>query len=195
MMFQFLKLVKSEDYGIGTFAERIEEYVERFGHEIDEEQIIYSSFGLLSDAEKDVIIDKSNKILAILKPYIDKRFEIGILTDVIDARSDVVNPEDVKKLGIAAIPSTSHSVSLFYHHRLFLTDIMSTLSSPPTKLSEWEKLIDKWIKIIDILVSNEYPCSIEEHIHGQRIIDRITETCFEYLNSLFTKLGKFFTIF
>uniref|UniRef100_A0AC34F651 Uncharacterized protein n=1 Tax=Panagrolaimus sp. ES5 TaxID=591445 RepID=A0AC34F651_9BILA len=184
---KFLYLAESEDFGLGTLGERINEYVERFGHEVDKHDIIIGHLNHLSDAEKTVIIDNSKRILAILKPYLSKQFEIGIETDVVDARhSDIVQQKDIKLLGNAAIPTTSFSLFLFYHHRIFLTDTISAVSSRPMPTSKFEEMIDKWIQLIDHIDTSVYAKSLEELIQSQGIIDEISATCFESIHSFYT---------
>uniref|UniRef100_A0AC34FKP4 Uncharacterized protein n=1 Tax=Panagrolaimus sp. ES5 TaxID=591445 RepID=A0AC34FKP4_9BILA len=190
---RFLYLAQSEDYGLGTLGERMNEYVERFGHEVDIHDIISGHLNHLSDAKKTVIIDNSKKILAIFKPYLTKQFEIGTETEVVDARSyDIVQPNDIILLGNAAIPNTSFSLFLFYHHRSFLTDIISAVSARTMPTSKFEEMFDKWIQLIDHLDTSGYSKSQAEVIQSQAIIDEICATCFESVHSFYKNSGLLF---
>uniref|UniRef100_A0A914P2S9 Uncharacterized protein n=1 Tax=Panagrolaimus davidi TaxID=227884 RepID=A0A914P2S9_9BILA len=148
---KFLNIVQPVDYGLGTVAERIEEYTKRFGHDFSESQRILHCFDDLSVDDKKSIIESSNKILSILKPYICQKFEIGLPSNVYDKRQEIIEQKDVEALEGAFVPTNSSSVTLAYFHRLFLTDRMTLLSGSNAKVSDMEQMISRWIKIIDVL--------------------------------------------
>uniref|UniRef100_A0A914QU91 Uncharacterized protein n=1 Tax=Panagrolaimus davidi TaxID=227884 RepID=A0A914QU91_9BILA len=138
---KFLNIVQPEDHGLGTVAERIEEYTKRFGHDFSESQRILHCFDDLSVDDKKSIIESSNKILSILKPYICQKFEIGLPSNVYDKRQEIIEQKDVEALEGAFVPTNSSSVTLAYFHRLFLTDRMTLLSGSNAKVSDMEQMI------------------------------------------------------
>uniref|UniRef100_A0A914QS65 Uncharacterized protein n=1 Tax=Panagrolaimus davidi TaxID=227884 RepID=A0A914QS65_9BILA len=188
---KFLNIVKPKDYELGTAAERIEEYTKRFGHDFSESQRILHCFDDLSVDDKKSIIESSNKILSILKPYICQKFEIGLPSNVYDKRQEIIEQKDVEALEGAFVPTNSSSVTLAYFHRLFLTDRMTLLSGLNAKVSEMEQMISRWIKIIDVL-EKYFVDESEQILICQNFFEQIITSSSELLFGIYGTFGTFF---
>uniref|UniRef100_A0AC35G6G1 Uncharacterized protein n=1 Tax=Panagrolaimus sp. PS1159 TaxID=55785 RepID=A0AC35G6G1_9BILA len=183
---RFLQII-DHDYGIGKLVNRINEYIERFGHQVDTIHHIIPIFDTLSKEDQDKVLKNNEKILSLFYKYVspyEEYFQDDMHPDVPVKGVFLLDSDDTSALLATYVPTTFENMMIAYYQRLLFAELMkkSFNCDTPPRCEDLESFVNKWNKVVNILAN----CKISSS-EANLLITEIVRVCADSFWKLYIK--------